>query len=340
MSELVAGGVGVCGHPTVVTVETGARLHFGLLGVGASTGRRHGGLGLMIEQPGVRLRVVSSRETQFDCSEALRGRLAEWTARMVAVAGERVTTPVRVTVEAELPAHHGYGSGTQTALALATALATCWCWPERSVEMLARCLGRGGRSTIGMKGFVTGGLIVDAGRELVSGGDELERTSPLVARLELPSEWRVLVVEPVGGEGVSGADERRAFGQIGAMEQATTDRLCRLILLELLPAVTEGEAELFARALGEYGALVGGYFAPAQGGVFGHRLVAEADGWLKRARGIGLAQTSWGPVAATVVASADEANDWAGRLRSEFASGGLTVRVTAPRNVGASCASE
>ena len=149
-----------------------------------------------------------------------------------------------------------------------------------------------------------------------------------------------------GGVGVCGhptvvtveTGARLHFGLLGV--GATTDRLCRLILLELLPAVTEGEAALFARALGEYGALVGGYFAPAQGGVFGHRLVAEADGWLKRARGIGLAQTSWGPVAATVVASADEAEDWAGRLRSEFAPRGLTVRVTAPRNVGASCASE
>jgi predicted sugar kinase len=38
--------------PDVVAVQTGARLHFGLLTQGQEAGRRYGGLGLMIDQPG------------------------------------------------------------------------------------------------------------------------------------------------------------------------------------------------------------------------------------------------------------------------------------------------
>jgi len=321
---------------TTVVVSTGARLHFGLFGVRAESGRRYGGAGLMVDQPGTTLRVSTARRDEIVAlapalaADRLAGRIGEWRDRFRAAAADRAAAPVRIVVERAIPAHRGFGSGTQTALALGTALAGVWGWTETPVESIARCLGRGGRSTIGTMGFATGGFLVDAGHAPL---DQADR--PAVTRYDLPIDWRVILVEPASEPGISGEAESRAFGQLPSMPAELTDRLCRLLLLDVLPALSAGRVEAFSRALAEYGRTVGRYFAPAQGDVFASPAVARLDADLVAAGHAGLVQTSWGPAAVAFAASDADARTLAAEVVARGRPLGVTATVVAPLRSGA-----
>ena len=62
-----------------------------------------------------------------------------------------------------------------------------------------------------------------------------------------------------------------------------TDSLCRLVLLEILPAVFEHDLRAFGAALEELQAKVGSCFAPAQGGIYATPQAAAIVDELKQA---------------------------------------------------------
>ena len=71
-----------------------------------------------------------------------------------------------------------------------------------------------------------------------------------------------------GSPGLHGSDELRAFAELPPIADRVTDRLCRLVLLGLLPAVQERDLESFGVALTELQQQVGQCFATAQGGIY------------------------------------------------------------------------
>jgi beta-RFAP synthase len=160
---------------------------------------------------------------------------------------------------------------------------------DPTTEELADLSGRGLRSGIGLHGFLRGGLIVDGGRTKAEG------IPPLLTRLEFPKDWSVLVVIPGGDPGLNGPSEVQAFASLPPSTDVLTDRLCRLVLLGLLPAVVEHDLDRFGEALEEIQRKVGEGFAPVQGGNFARpeaEVVLEA---MKREGLRGVGQSSWGP---------------------------------------------
>src|SRR5207237_971818 len=133
--------------------------------------------------------------------------------------------PFQVLVE-QCPAEHvGLGVGTSLALAVARALAVETGRPELSAADLARRVGRGGRAAVGVHGFDCGGLIVEAGK---LPGEDL---SPLLARADLPADWRVVLLTPGGSDRWHGNQERQAFAAAAREPRpATTDVLARVAL--------------------------------------------------------------------------------------------------------------
>ena len=87
-------------------------------------------------------------------------------------------------------------------------------------------------------------MIVDGGRR-----NEAD-IPPLLARLPFPEDWSILIVRPPGESGLHGPDEHRAFANLPPITQDVTDSLCRLVLLEILPAVIERDLAAFGAALG------------------------------------------------------------------------------------------
>src|SRR5207237_1167704 len=117
---------------------------------------------------------------------------------------------------------------------------------------LARFVGRGRRSALGIHGFAQGGFLVEAGRR--RGG-----ISPLVARSAVPESWRIVLIVPARARGLHGVNERSAFRRLQARKQTRTsvNALCRLIVMELLPALADQDLKEFGRALYEFNLRVG-----------------------------------------------------------------------------------
>jgi beta-ribofuranosylaminobenzene 5'-phosphate synthase len=270
-------------------IRTPSRLHFGLLGWGPRAGRQFGGVGLMIDSPGLELVVEPASSWLVDGPRA--PRVEQLVARLRVTVRELGITlpPAHIRVESIPPAHIGLGVGTQLCLAVASALLRIAGKTDASVAELARWTGRGRRSGIGLHGFEHGGFIIDGGRR-----NEAD-IPPLLAHVPFPDAWSILIVRPPGESGLHGPDEHRAFANLPPFPRDVTDSLCRLVLLEILPAVIEHDLAAFGAALSELQARVGASFAPAQGGIYSTAQAPQIVNTLRELGFVGVGQSSWGP---------------------------------------------
>lgn len=318
----------------VAVIRTGCRLHFGPFSVGGAGKRDFGGVGLMLRSPGVTLTVRKLQEAFPDAWVGVPSALRE--TFEVSLRRFRETAPfshpvgpVVVSLDRAIDRHTGLGSGTQVALAFAKALSSLFGPTSQDAVALAKRVGRGLRSAIGIHGFALGGLLIDAGKATA------EAPGTLAARIDFP-DWGILLATPRQAEGLSGDAERHAFSHLPPMPSATTERLCRIALLEWLPAAREKDFAGTSAALREFGRTVGDYFAPAQGGVFAHPLLRELESELQ-SRGIaGVAQSSWGPTIAILLPTLGEAESLAAELGRHHRWSDCLFHATVAKNDGAS----
>jgi len=268
-----------------VFVEAPARLHFGVLDLRGSRGRRFGGLGAAIPNPALLLEATPADRLTAEGPD--QERVEEYARRFLAYHG--IGRGARLVVHRSIPTHCGLGSGTQLGLAVARALAELNSLPTE-VSELARAVARGRRSAIGTWTFALGGFIVEGGRR--DGGD---RIAPLLARLAVPRSWRCVVAVPPGAPGLSGDSEAAAFEGLPAPEEREVERVSHLVLLQLLPALVEADLPSFGAALTEIQGITGAWFAPAQGGVFAPGATGDLVARMAEWGATGVGQSSWGP---------------------------------------------
>jgi beta-RFAP synthase len=281
----------------------------------------------MVEQPGVCLRGEPAAAWSAEGPLAERAlAFALGFARSVG-AGEqpRGRPPLRLVVESAAPEHAGLGTGTQLGLAVAQVAASCW-GLDFPVAELARRVGRGARSGIGVHGFACGGLLVDGGR------GEGQALAPLVARLVFPDDWRIVLAVADEQPGRHGAAERAAFTDLRSA--APEEALCRLVLRGLLPALAERDLDGFGEALFDYNARAGEAFAAAQGGVYAGPRVAALVEFLRAQAIRGVGQSSWGPTVFAVVGDEGRASAVAAQVRAAFNLADGAVWVTRASNSG------
>jgi beta-ribofuranosylaminobenzene 5'-phosphate synthase len=344
--------------PDSIVVTTGARLHFGFFAhraTGATAGQdasashllertNYGGIGLMIDSPAFviaasksdRDHVELADRTETNSSDAARvvATVATLTARYrTACPVDRPPPPCSLQIGGTIPSHCGLGSGTQLALAIAQALALLAGDGQADAPTLALRVGRGRRSAIGIHGFATGGFLVDGGKR------REDEVGSLVARANVPNEWRMLLVAPAGssewGRGLSGQEELNAFERLPGMPAALTERLCRLVLLEMLPALGRCDYEWFAEALGHFGQSVGDYFRPVQGGRYADPRMAQLVEWLRSLGIHGIAQTSWGPTIAVCCQTAAGADALQAQILANERWDNCHTQIAGPLNTGA-----
>jgi len=311
--------------PSGVAIDLSARLHLGFLDLNGDLGRRFGSIGLAISGPQARLCLARSP------TDVVEGADHERAAVYLAAMRRRLALPGahRLSIAEGLPRHAGLGSGTQLALGVAAALRRLHGLAADSAGD-ALALERGARSGIGLALFDSGGLVVDGGRGPLTGAP------PIVSRMEFPSEWRVMLVFDRTRQGLHGPGERRAFKDLEPMPAAQAATICRLVLMQALPALAERDIMRFGGAIGEMQRYLGDYFAPAQGG---HRYasakVAAAVEFLVGAGAHGPGQSSWGPTGFAFAASQSEAERLAEAARRRPGGGELEISVVSGLNRGA-----
>jgi len=312
-----------------VSIQSPARLHFGLMEVCAGQDRLFGGLGAMIEQPATQLSLtmIPTKNQQqieaysIEADEPWRSRIESVVKRWILANASPITPPFQIRLDNKPRMHAGLGSGTQVACATVSLL-NHWYHSISNinktsvedsmilVDELSQITQRGKRSFVGLAGHQQGGFIVDYG--LPATGSERQ-----VVRLEIPHEWYVLLVKPLSTATISGVVENDYFGQ-SQFPNPHRESMWTRIQDEIIPALKAGNLKQFSSALYEYGRDAGRVFARVQGGIYRDQVVASLIDWM-RAQGVtATGQTSWGPTVYAIVDSKSDAEELLLKLSLQF----------------------
>lgn len=269
----------------------------GFIDLNGGLGRRFGSIGLALNKPVTR--VVATISDTFSAVGPEADRVISIAERFAEKAHVKCTS--HLTIESAIPGHAGLGSGTQLALAVGAAISRLYKL-NYSLENIAAMTERGMRSGIGIGAFKQGGLLVDGGRNAET------TVPPVVAHMDFPLGWRILLVFDPRDQGVHGQSEVKAFAELPEFPAEQSGQIARLILMQALPAVAEGDLGSFGRAITEIQHMIGDHFGPAQGGGrYSSADVADAMAWLESQGVQCTGQSSWGPTGFAVVESEEKA---------------------------------
>ena len=284
----------------MIRVVAPSRLHFGLFHVPAGergpAERAFGGVGLMIDAPGIVVAAKSADSWQFE--GMLASRAQAFAMRYTQTLPDSERRAYQVLVERCPAEHTGLGVGTQLGLAVAKALAVAGGHQDTPSTELAARIGRGERSAVGVHGFDHGGLIAEGGKR--PGQD----VSPLLEHVALPREWRVALFHLPGSAAWHGDRERTAFAGAGGSDPKALRHLAEAAIL---PAARSADLQAFGDAVHEFNRRAGEPFVAAQGGPYASEAIAELIAGVRIAGIRGVGQSSWGPTVFAIVADTDTA---------------------------------
>ena len=313
----------------MIHVRTSSRLHFGLLSLNPLSPRRFGGVGLMVNEPGITVKIEQADE--WSATGPLSKRALDFVQSFIKVteiADDITIIPGRIEIEKSAPEHMGLGSGTQLGLAVGRAVAVHLGLDELPLDEITRRVGRGSRSAIGIHGFAQGGLLVDGGKQ------ESDDVAPLVARQPFPDGWRIVMVLPQSLSGLHGEMEEQAFFDL-TIPIESTSYLCRLVLMGILPGIVSQDLEVFGEALYDFNREAGRCFKAAQGGIYANPMLSDVITEVRKQGTRGVGQSSWGPTVFAVCGDEEQAAALAEAVRKKFSLSDKEVFVTAAANEGA-----
>ena len=308
-----------------IHITAPARLHLGFLDPDGALGRRFGSIGLAISEPSTQLVATSADKTTVSGQECAR------TEQLIAhfKSAFDVAGHFNMTVRQAIPSHAGLGSGTQLALAIGASMLRLHGRRATAPEIGA-ALNRGARSAIGMTAFSDGGFVIDGGK-----ADE-SHPPPVVARVEFPDRWRIVLAIDTETHGIHGKRETEAFAELASFPEAQAAHLCHITLMQMLPALLDEDIAEFGRAVTEMQASIGTYFAPVQGGsTFSSPRVEKIVRKMGMLGGHGIGQSSWGPTGFAFFDSQDAAERLYATLVEEAKASGVDLMVVTGRNQGA-----
>ncbi len=274
-------------------IETPSRLHMGLIDLSRKFDRQYGALGVMIKG-GFKIEIEQIEQgLEIDGTEREKREVSKVYESMKSEYG--IDSGFRVKVERRVPRHVGLGSTTQLYLGTAKGMAELSSIDADSVE-LASVVGRSRFSAIGTYGFDLGGFILEGGKV------EKDDVPPLCSRIEIPGDWRFLIVNPKEEEGYDETEEKPIMKEIKVKEEYP-QRISHHIIMGVLPSIKDGDIEEFAEHISAIQRLVGRSFSEYQGGVF-HPAVSDVIEFLEEIT-LGAGQSSWGPTAYGIVRQDD-----------------------------------
>jgi len=322
-----------------VIVETGSRIHLGLIEMHGGTGRVDGGIGIALNDPGVLIEARQSDSITVTCSDPTATKVIRNVAEQ-SLAGIRAGAGVSVTVRSSFPAHTGLGSGSQ--LSLATARAICGLYDRlMTVRELAVLTGRGGTSGIGTAAFENGGFIIDGGHAFGPGARKTGFApssaskgvppAPVTIRHDFPQDWKVLLAIPATRPGANGGREADIFRTCCPVPLEEVRALCHEVLVKMLPGIAEHDLDLFGSSVNAIQSLgfkkVEHSLQPPE--------VAGLLNVMRQAGAAGAGMSSFGPALFAFCDTGVNSVERAARSFMDTWCGGTTL-VTTARNAGAS----
>jgi len=321
-----------------VIVETGSRIHLGLIDMHGGSGRVDGGIGITLDDPRVLLEARQSAGVEVSGCDEMTGRLVKDIATRT-LAGIRAGAGASITVRSSYPAHTGLGSGSQ--LSLATAKAICDLYGRQmTVNELARLTGRGGTSGIGTAAFESGGFIIDGGHRFGPGCEKTGfapssaskgiRPAPVTVRHDFPPDWKVLLAIPETPKGASGGREVDIFKTCCPVPLEEVRTLCHEVLVRMLPAIAEHDLDMFGSSVNN---IQGLGFKKVEHSLQPKEVKDLLDA-MRQVGAAGAGMSSFGPTLYAVCDTGIRDVESAARSFMDGWCGGTTL-VTSARNTGA-----
>jgi beta-RFAP synthase len=270
-----------------VRITTPSRLHFGIFDVNGELGRLYGSIGLSMQWPNVIIEISKNNklEVKGKNSERIEVTTKEFMKH------HKIDSGVKINIIRTIPPHIGLGSGTQLKLAVATGLARLF-KKDISTYELAKLTGRGVVSGIGISIFESGGFVIDGGKSLEESNNN---PPPIIFRSLFPKDWFFVIAVPTIENKISGSIEDRSFRNLPKSSSLLVGKMCRIILIKMLPALVEEDIQTFGSALTELQVLTGSSFSSVQGGIFADNRIKELVNFMVKEGALGSGQSSWGP---------------------------------------------
>ncbi|MGC9516787.1 MAG: beta-ribofuranosylaminobenzene 5'-phosphate synthase [Methanomicrobiales archaeon] len=245
-------------------IKTPSRLHLTLIDMNGAYGRIDGGVGITIENPQLVLEAESIPEKNieiiFDSSNKESSNLNKdlrnnYIFKIESAANKmsdflNIGHGFKFTVKKLYLSHSGLGSGTQLSLAVGKAVVNI-SGEEVKTQQIAKIVGRGGTSGIGVAAFDYGGFLVDGGHEKSQKADFLPSSAssasppPVIARYNFPEDWKIILAIPNIDDRVSGLKEINIFQEYCPIPLKEVQKLSHLILMKMMPAVLEKDLDSF-----------------------------------------------------------------------------------------------
>jgi beta-ribofuranosylaminobenzene 5'-phosphate synthase len=320
---------GLDGKAVKVIVTCCARLHMGFFDLNGSTGRMFGSLGVAINAPCTQLEITKSAKMTIEGVDShYLSKKIEKIVNSLKITHD-ISQDFSVKIIQSIPQHTGLGSGTQMALALGAGLNRLFNL-GLTVPQIAALTQRGSRSGIGIGTFEFGGLVVDGGR------GNADSPPPIIARHDFPESWPILLIIDSAEQGAHGEHELMAFDALPKAGLEAAQTLAHSLLMQALPALVERDYAAFSRAIYKLQQATGEYFAPAQGGIFKSKSVAEVLNYLYQNNVLCAGQSSWGPTGFAVFQDDLSANATLSVLQQKFSTlNNISFQLVRGNNSGA-----
>jgi len=245
-------------------IKTPSRLHITLIDLNGSIGRIDGGVGLTTENPSFILQSEiqdSGIEINFEnkfydkkIKDEYRDKIENAAKKMIKFL--KIQNGYKFLVKETYPPHSGLGSGTQISLAVGKSILNLNNMNMKSSQV-AKIVGRGGTSGIGVIAFDYGGLIIDGGHKINEKPDFLPSSAsnaspaPLIARYDFPEEWKIIIAIPNVPAGASGSKEVNIFQSYCPIPLAEVQKLSHIMLMKMMPAIVEEDINSFGDSINQ-----------------------------------------------------------------------------------------
>jgi beta-RFAP synthase len=274
-----------------VQVKTPSRLHLGLIDLDGGLGRVFGSIGIGVNYPNVILTMNRSKRlvVKGDASKICKQSITRLRKKY------DIKENVTLNLKQKIPEHIGLGSITQITLAVATSFAKIF-HIKAAINDLALVMTLGSVSGIGTAIFQHGGFVIDGGKKIGKSKYIIKpNIPPILFHYDFPDDWMFVVAIPDVKRGFTDKEEAHAFKRLPPMPPSDVGRICRLIIMRLLPSLMEHEIENFGDALTRIQSIVGKNFSPIQGGTYSSIEVKKCIENMTKLGAYGVGQSSWGP---------------------------------------------
>lgn len=245
-------------------IKTPSRLHLTLIDLNGSIGRIDGGVGLTTENPSLILKAETQDygiDINFENNNLSERLITEYVEKIENSANKmiksmKINSGFKFTVKETYPAHSGLGSGTQISLAVGKIILKL-IDKDMAAPEIAKIVGRGGTSGIGVRAFDQGGFIIDGGHRIDEKSDflpssaSLASPAPLITRYNFPKDWNIILAIPNVPAGASGPKEVNIFQKYCPIPLKEVQELSHVLLMKMMPAVVEADINSFGDSVNQ-----------------------------------------------------------------------------------------